>query len=54
MVWSYKTYSRGENSILRRVMEVEGRRPVGKPKKTWSKVVEKDNRKLRITEDIRR
>ena len=30
-----------ENIILRRVMEpeVEGRRQVGKPKKTWSKVV---------------
>ena len=27
-------------------MEVEGRRPVGRPKKTWSKVVEEDMRKL--------
>ena len=45
---------RDENSILRRVMdmEVEGRRPVGWPKKTWSKVVEEDMRKLNITEDI--
>ena len=23
-------------------LEVEGRRPVGRPKKTWSKVVEED------------
>ena len=30
---------------------VEGRRPVGRPKKTWSKVVEEDIRKLSITED---
>ena len=45
---------RDENSILRRVMElkVEGRRPVGRPKKTWSKVVEEDNRKLNITENM--
>ena len=33
-------------------MEVEGGRPVGRPKKTWSKVVEEDMRKLNITEDI--
>ena len=34
---------RDENSILRRAMEleVESRRPVGRPKKTWSTVVEK-------------
>ena len=42
-----------ENSILRRVMEleVEGRRPVGRPKKTWIKVVEEDM-KLNSTEDM--
>ena len=28
-----------------------GRRPVGKPKKTWSKLEEEDTRKLNITED---
>ena len=33
-------------------LEVEGRRPVGRPKKTWSKVVKEDMRKLNITEDI--
>ena len=33
-------------------LEVEGRRPVGRPKKTWSKVVEEDMRKLNITEDM--
>ena len=45
---------RDENSILGRAMEleVEGRRPVGcRPKKTWSKVMEEDMRKLNITED---
>ena len=34
--------------------EVEGRRPVGRSKKTWSKVVEEDMRKLNITEDYGR
>ena len=33
-------------------LEVEGRRPVGRPKTTWSKVVEEDMRKLIITEDM--
>ena len=33
-------------------MEVEGRRPVGRPKNTGSKVVEEDMRKLNITEDM--
>ena len=33
-------------------LEVEGRRLVGSPKKTWSKVVEEDMRKLNITEDM--
>ena len=42
-----------ENSILRRVMEVEGRRPVGRPKKTCIRVEEEDIlRKLNITEDM--
>ena len=43
-----------ENSMLRRAMEleVEGRRPVGRPKMTWNKVLEEDMRKLNITEDI--
>ena len=31
---------------------MEGRRPVGRPKKTWSKVVEEDMRKLNITEGM--
>ena len=45
---------RDENSIHGRAMEleVEGRRPVGRPKKTWSKIVEQDMRKLNITEDM--
>ena len=39
---------RDENSILSKAieLEVEGRRPVGRPKKTWSKVVEE---KMNIT-----
>ena len=39
--WFSHVKRRDENSILRRVMEleVEGRRPVGRPKKTWSKVL---------------
>ena len=51
----YSTVTRrDENSILRRVMEleVEGRRPVGRPKKTWSKVLEEDTRKLNIKENM--
>ena len=45
---------RDENSILKRAMEleVECRRPVGRPKKAWSKVMEEDMRKLNITEGI--
>ena len=52
MFWSCKR--RDENSILRKAMglEVEGRRPVGRPKKTWSKVVEEDMRKLNIRQDM--
>ena len=52
--WFGDVKPRDENSILRRAMEleVEGRRPVGRPKKTWSKVVKEDMRKLNITEDM--
>ena len=52
--WFGHVKRRDEYSILRRVMEleVEGRRPVGRPKKTWSKVVEEDMRKISITEDM--
>ena len=51
--WFSHVKRRDENSILRRAMEleVEYRRPVGRPMKTWSKVVEKDMRKLYITKD---
>ena len=34
------------------MLEVEGRRPVGRLKKTWSKVVEEDMRALNIAEDM--
>ena len=52
--WFGHVKCRDENSILGRVMEleVESRRPVGRPKKTWSKVLEEDMGKLNITEDI--
>ena len=33
-------------------LKVEGRGPVGRPKKTCSKVVEEDMGKLNITEDM--
>ena len=33
-------------------LEVEGRRPVGWPKKTWSKVVEDDITKLNNAADM--
>ena len=33
-------------------LEMEGRGPVGRPKKTWSKVVEEGMRTLNITEDM--
>ena len=33
-------------------LEAEDRRPVGRRKKTWTKVVEEDMRKLNITEDM--
>ena len=54
MRWFGHVKRRDENSILRRAieLEVEGRRPVGRPKKTWSKVVEEDISKLNITEDL--
>ena len=53
MRWFGHVKRRDESSILRTALEleVEGRRPVGRPKKTWSKVVEEDMRKLNITED---
>ena len=52
--WFGDVKLRDENSILRRAMEleVEGRRPVDRPKKIWSKVVEEDMRKLNITENM--
>ena len=42
--WFDHVKCKDENSILKKAMEleVEGRRPVGRPKKIWSKVVEKD------------
>ncbi len=44
---------RREEYILRRALniEVEGRRPPERPKKTWRKVVEEDIRMLDIMEE---
>ena len=52
--WFGHVKRRDENSILRRAVElaVRSRRSVRKPKKTWTKVVEDEIRKLNITEDI--
>ena len=52
--WFGHVKRRDENNILRRVieLEVEGRRPVGRTKNTWSKVVEEEMRKLNITKDM--
>ena len=33
-------------------LEVESRKPRGRPKKTWSKIVEEDMTKINITEDM--
>ena len=48
MRWFGHVKLRDENSTLRRaiMLEVEGRRPVGRPKKIWSKVLEEDMRKF--------
>ena len=40
--WFGHVKRRDENSVLRKAidLEMESRRPVGRPQKTWSKVVE--------------
>ena len=52
--WIGHVKCKDENNTLKKVLELEmeGRRPVGRPKKTWSKIVEEDMRKLNITEDM--
>ena len=51
--WFGHVKRRDENSKLWRAMEleVESKRPLGRPKKIWSKVV-KEDMKLNITEDM--
>ena len=46
--WFGHVKRRDKNSILRRAteLEVEGRSPVCRPKMTWSKVVEEDEKKF--------
>ena len=53
-IWFGHVKHRDENSILRRVMELEmeEKRLVGRSKKTWSKVTKEDTGKLNITEDM--
>ena len=54
MGWFGHVKCRDKNSILRRAMKlkVEGRRPVGRQKKTLNKEIEEDIRKLNIKEDM--
>ena len=49
--WFGHIKHRDENSILRTAMEKEVR-PVGRPKKTWSKLAAEDIKKLNVTEDM--
>ncbi len=43
----------GQDSVVRMVEEVEGRRPVGRPRKTWSKCIEQDlNQLLGLREEM--
>ena len=48
--WFVHVKRRDENSTLRSTMEleVEGRRPVGRQKNTWGKLIEEDIRKLHV------
>ncbi len=54
MRWFGHVRRREEGHILRLALnfDVEGRRPLGRPKKTWRKVVEEDMRMLNITEEM--
>ena len=49
--WFGHVKRKDKNSILRRAMELEGK-VVGRPKKTWSKVVGQHMRKLNVTVDM--
>ena len=52
--WFGHVKCRDRNIIFWRAMklEVEGRRPVGRPKKTWNKVVEENMRNFNFTENM--
>ncbi len=40
----------GQGRGVRMVEEVEGRRPVGRPRKTWKKCIEQDVNQLELRE----
>ncbi len=42
----------GQDSVVRMVEEVEGRRPVGRPRKTWRKCIEQDLNQLGLREEM--
>ena len=52
--WFGHVRRREEGHILRRAVELEvaGKRPVGRPRKTWKQEVEEDLRRLNIREDM--
>ena len=56
MRWFGHVVRREEDHIVRQAMnfEVGGRRPAGRPKKTWRQGVEEDMRKLNINEEMAR
>ncbi len=41
-----------QESVVRMVVEVEGRRQVGRPRKTWRKCIEQDLNQLGLKEEM--
>ncbi len=42
----------GQDSVVKMVVEVEGRRPVGRPRKVWRKCIEQDLNQLGLREEM--